>query len=204
MTSWSRRPPSRPHSGVVARIQPVDPGATPDKVREALDNLPPLNIFRTLAHAETAFRPFLRFGGAVLGRMQLDPVVRELVILVVAREAEAEYEWIQHVAIAKAVGASDAQIEALRAGDDAADAFDDAQGAAIELAAAVVRGPRVPDELFERVRSQFGEREVVELLLAIGDYWMLARVMTVLEVDLDEPAGDSVLRGRRDRPADGA
>src|SRR3954469_11306256 len=95
------------------RIQPVDPESTSEKVREALDALPPLNIFRTLAHAETVFRSFMRFGGAVLLRMELDPLVRELAILTVAHEAEAEYEWIQHVAIAKQVGASDQQIEEL-------------------------------------------------------------------------------------------
>jgi alkylhydroperoxidase family enzyme len=227
----------------MARIDPVDPTQASDDVREALDDLPPLNIFGTLAHAETAFRPLLRFGGAVLGRMALDPLVRELAILTVAKEAEAEYEWIQHVAIAKAVGASDEQIAALAeadscssegadvriaraaraeaaGGSDAAGAaggsdapedgrdgplpFDSAQQAAIELAAAVVRGPHVSDELFECVRAQFSDREIVELLLAIGEYLMLARVMTVLEVDLDEALGAAVLDGLQDRPADGA
>src|SRR3954463_13935960 len=142
----------------MARIDPIDPSAAPGDVREALDNLPPLNIFRTLAHAETAFRPFLRFGGAVLGEMELDPIVRELAILTVAKEAEAEYEWVQHVAIGKAVGVSDAQIKALAEADscstegadvriaaaaDGSGAFDSAQQAAIELAAAVVRGPHI-------------------------------------------------------------
>src|SRR3954447_1729337 len=107
------------HDGM-PRIQPIDPAAVPEDVREALENLPPLNIFRTLAHAETAFRPFLRFGGAVLGRMSLDPVVRELAILTVAKEAEAEYEWIQHVEIGKAVGVTDAQIAALAQADSCA------------------------------------------------------------------------------------
>jgi alkylhydroperoxidase family enzyme len=184
----------------MARIAPVDPATAPDEVREVLENLPPLNIFRTLAHAETVLRPFLRFGGAVLGRMSLDPVVRELAILAVAKEAEAEYEWIQHVEIAKAVGATDAQIEALEQGGE--EALDDAQRAAVALAAAVVHSPRVSDELWERVRAQFSDREIVELLLAIGDYLMLARLMTVLEIDLDAPVGDAVLRGRRDRPGD--
>src|SRR5438270_12589295 len=117
----------------MARIQPIDPQQAPDDVRTALENLPPLNIFRTLAHAETAFRPFLRFGGAVLGQMTLDPIVRELAILTVAKEAEAEYEWIQHVAIAKHLGATDAQIAALEAGET--DAFDEAQATAIRFAA---------------------------------------------------------------------
>src|SRR5215218_484515 len=103
----------------MARIQPIDPEQAPDDVRQALDNLPPLNIFRTLAHAETAFRPFLRFGGAILGRMSLNPAVRELAILTVAKEAEAEYEWVQHVAIAKHLGVTDEQIAALAEADSA-------------------------------------------------------------------------------------
>lgn len=203
----------------MARIQPLDPAETPDKVREALENLPPLNIFRTLAHAETAFRPFLRFGGAVLGQMSLDPVVRELAILAVAKEAEAEYEWVQHVAIAKHLGVTDAQIGALAEADacapEGADGriaaasetggiFNGAQQAAIELAAAVVRGPHISDDLYDCIRAQFSEREIVELLLAIGDYLMLARVMTILELDIDEAVGEAVLRGRRDRSADDA
>src|SRR4051794_25847067 len=209
----------------MARIEPIDPAQTADDVRAALENLPPLNIFRTLAHAETAFRPFLRFGGAVLGQMSLDPIVRELAILAVAKEAEAEYEWIQHVAIARHLGVTDEQIDALAESDacapegadariaaaaardgsgDDAGPFSGAQQAAVELAAAVVRGPRISDDLYDCIRAQFSDREIVELLLAIGDYLMLARVMTILELDIDEAVGDAVLRGRRDRPADHA
>jgi alkylhydroperoxidase family enzyme len=196
----------------MARIEPIDPAATPDDVRETLENLPPLNIFRTLAHAQTAFRPFLRFGGAVLSKMSLDPLVREIAILTVAKEAEAEYEWIQHVAIAQHLGATDEQIAALAepgsCAPEAADMrgpdwpFDPAQQAAIHLAACVVRGPHVSNEVWTHVREQFGEREIVELLLAIGEYLMLARVMTVLQIDLDDAVGDAVLRGRRDRPSE--
>lgn len=173
------------------RIQPVDPAAAPEPVREALAHLPDLNIFKTLAHAETAFRPFLRFGGAILGQLELDPKLRELAILQVARDAEAEYEWVQHVAIAGAVGVPDAQIDAVERGD--LDVFEEPERAVLELAAAVVAGPRVPDELFDRVRAHLDERRVVELLLTVGDYLMLARVMTVLEIELDEPAGSAVV-----------
>ena len=64
-----------------------------------------------------------------------------------------------------------------------------------------MRGPRISDDLYECIRAQFSEREIVELLLAIGDYLMLARVMTILDLDIDKAVGDAVLRGRRDRPA---
>ena len=56
----------------MARLPYVDPSSAPPKVREALEQLPPLNIFRTLAHAEEAVRPFLRLGGAILGQGELD------------------------------------------------------------------------------------------------------------------------------------
>src|SRR4051794_2164343 len=101
----------------MARVPYPDPGSLPERNREVLDALPPLNIFRMLAHAETALRPYLRFGGALLADLQLDPVARELAILQVARLFDADYEWIQHVAVGHAVGVTDAQIEALERGD---------------------------------------------------------------------------------------
>lgn len=190
----------------MARIAPVDPATASDEVHEALAALPELNIFRTLAHAETAFRPALRVGGAVLTRLELDPVLRELAILTVAREAEAKYEWIQHVAMAKQVGVTDEQIEALadpdRCSSEGADGravasapFDERQATAIDLAACVVRGPRVSSALWDRVRGRFSDREIVELMIAVGYYLMLARLMTVIEIDLDEPAPDGSVTG---------
>src|SRR5881227_4216823 len=101
----------------MARVPYPDPAALSERNQQVLANLPPLNVFRMLAHAETAFRPYLRFGGALLADLQLGPVPRELAILQTARVFEADYEWIQHVAIGRAVGVTDEQIAALRAHD---------------------------------------------------------------------------------------
>src|SRR4051794_25598843 len=102
----------------MARLPYVDPATAPEPVREALDAAPPLNVFRMVAHAETAFRPWMRFGGALLGAAQLDAVLRELAILRVARLTPgADYEWVQHVPIALTCGATDEQIAALATGD---------------------------------------------------------------------------------------
>jgi hypothetical protein len=87
----------------MARLPYVDPATAPPRVRQALELVPPLNVFRTMAHADTAFRPWLRWGGTLLGDLELDPVLRELAILHVARlTPHAEYEWVQHVPIALA------------------------------------------------------------------------------------------------------
>ena len=50
-------------------------------------------------------------------------------------------------------------------------------------------GPRVTDQTFASLKQHLSDREVVELLMTIGEYWMLARVMTVLGVDVEPPAG---------------
>src|SRR3954470_4302796 len=154
----------------MARIPYPEPGDLPDKVREALDRLPALNVFRMLAHAETAYRPYLRFGGALLADLQLDPLVRELAILRTAQVIGAEYEWVQHVPIGKAVGMTDAQLLALELEDDTAEPFDARQSAVLRFTAAVAREPRPSDELFAELRAQLPDREIVELLLVVGSY----------------------------------
>src|SRR3979409_1117719 len=93
----------------VARLPYVDPASASPEIREPLEALPPLNIFRTVAHADTAVRPLLRLGGAILGQGELDPRRRELAILRTAAVTGAEYEWIQHESIARGLGASDEQ-----------------------------------------------------------------------------------------------
>src|SRR5205823_1640566 len=43
------------------------------------------------------------------------------------------------------------------------------------------------EDAFDALARHVGAREVVELLMVIGQYMMLARVMATTEIDLDEP-----------------
>ena len=110
---------------------------------------PILNIFRAMSHSPEAMLRFMRFGSYFLEQGKLDPKLRELAILRVARRAGAEYEWVQHVVIARAVGVTDAQIEALERGDDAADCFDDGDRLLLAFTDDVVRDGRPPREKLE-------------------------------------------------------
>src|SRR5207244_8544514 len=134
----------------VARLPYVEAKDAPEPVRDALERLPPLNIFKLLANAETCFRPFMRLGQAILTQQELDPLLRELAILQTARLTPAEYEWVQHVEIAKAVGASDEQVRAVKNGEIAAGCFDTDQRLVLELTTQIVREARPSDELFDR------------------------------------------------------
>src|SRR5277367_4405361 len=102
----------------MARIPPLPLDAAQPAVRTALERLPPLAVFATVANAQGSFVNWLRFGGDCLNGELFDPVLRELAILRVARMTRgAGYEWAQHVPILLAVGGSAEQVAALEADD---------------------------------------------------------------------------------------
>ena len=188
----------------MARLPYVDPERATEHVREVLERMPPLNVFRMMANAETAFRPWMRWGGVLLNDLALDPVLRELAILHVARlTPHADYEWVQHVPIARSVGATEEQIAAIERGDVDAELFTDEQRAVLRFTTEVVRDARASDETFAAVSDTLTPREIVELLMVIGQYMMLARVMATSDMEIDEPADPRRARRRPSPPRDG-
>jgi 4-carboxymuconolactone decarboxylase len=177
----------------MARLPYADPLTASPVVREALEALPPLNIFAMLAQADSAFVPYLGFAGSLLAQLELDPKLRELAILLVAARTGAEYEWVQHVGISRALGILDEQISAVERGELQAGCLDlDAQ-AVLRFAAEALESPRVSDATFAALSDRLPPRQIVELLLVIGSYHMLARVMTTLDIDIDLAVGSTIL-----------
>lgn len=183
----------------MARLPYVDPESAPEPVREALERVPPINIFRMMANAETAFRPWLAFGGALLSSLELDARLRELVILHVGRLSGAEYEWVQHVPIAQAVGASEEDVAAIERGDLDAGCLGPDVRAALRFTTEVVNEVRASDESLAALREHLSPREVVELLLVIGQYMLVARVAETAGIEIDE-GGPAVARAATREP----
>jgi alkylhydroperoxidase family enzyme len=174
----------------MARVPYLTPDTAPPAVAESLAKAPQLRVIGMLANAETAFRPWLKFSGTLLTKLALDAGLRELVILQVGRLTGARYEWDQHVPIALAVGITQAEIDALEAGD--LSAFSGAARAVLDYAAAFIAN-EVTDSLHAALAGHLSDREVVELCLVAGHYLMLARTMTALQIDPDPPAGPDEL-----------
>jgi alkylhydroperoxidase family enzyme len=183
----------------MARLPYADLDAVHERVRAAYDAIPnKLNLYRMLAHAERNFSPFTRLGGTILERQKLAPRLRELAILFVARESGATYEWAQHVPIARRTGVSEAQIEALARGEPETADFAEVERCVLRFAAEVVHDVRASDEALAALRAHLGTREVVELVLAVGYYMMVARVLETTGVDLEAHARPAarLLEGR--------
>ena len=79
-----------------------------------------LNIFSTLAHHPKLLKRWMVFAGHILGKSSLPPRKREILILRIGWLCRAEYEWGQHVLIGREAGLSDAEIERIKGGANAA------------------------------------------------------------------------------------
>ena len=93
------------------RIPPPDADSLPDEIKRVLASLPPLNLFKVVANAPASFKPFLELGGAILFKSEFDARKREIAILRVAHVTRSNYEWVQHVALARHAGVTDEEIE---------------------------------------------------------------------------------------------
>lgn len=176
----------------MARIPYVDPEQAPPSMREALDVVPPLNVFRMLAHTESAFWPYVDYNAVLLAKLELSPVLRELAILRVAALDRCDYERIHHEAIARKVGASEEQVAAAVDPGAAGDGID---SLVYRFTTEMVHDNRGAAETTAELYAAIGARQMIELVMAITHYHGLAALVATLELDVEEPDGLSVLAG---------
>ncbi|MCW3017899.1 MAG: hypothetical protein JWN10_207 [Solirubrobacterales bacterium] len=180
----------------MARLPALDPADAEPQVRSALERLPPLAVFATVANAQGTFVNWLRFGGDCLDARWFDPVLRELAILRVARLTPgAEYEWVQHVPILLAVGGTQEHVAALEADDLEADALGEDGRLVVRFTTQVVRDATPDESTFASMSARFTPAQITQLLLVIGQYMMVARVMATAQLEVDAVLGADVLAG---------
>jgi alkylhydroperoxidase family enzyme len=171
----------------MARIPYPDIDALPDEVRAFAGRIRPmLNVYRMLPHAETSLYGFMKLGNALLFKADLDPVLRELVILRVGHLCKADYEIHQHVVVARHVGVPDAKIAAAGDGPDSV-VFSDFERAVLRFTDEVVRDVKASDAAYEAVAAHLSHRALAELLLTIGFYMMVCRFLENLEIEIEGP-----------------
>ena len=158
----------------------------------------PLKLFRMVAHAESAYAPWLQYGGTLLTRLELDPLLRELAILQVAQLVGSRYEWVQHDPIARAVGATAAQVDAIHSGRDDDPSFDADQALVLRVTRTTVTEGAASEEQVAELEQRRGARQVVELLLVIGNYTAIAMLIASTGLEPDPPLDANQLTRARD------
>ena len=126
-------------------------------------------------------------GAAVRYGTSLPPRSRELAILVVAAKRKAQYEWWAHAKIALKEGLPDHIIESVRSGKPP-ELPDPAESVVYRFVRESMEKNSVSDDLYAEAVQRLGETGVVELVILVGYYNMIAMVLNVFKVPL--PAGE--------------
>jgi AhpD family alkylhydroperoxidase len=168
------------------RITPIVPGTRPElaeierAIRAARGGIP--TLYQVLLASPPVAEGWERLLTAIRQRTAVPPDLRELVILRIAVLNRAGYEFEAHVPHALAAGVTQEKIAALR-GRDALNQLTPVERLVIELADAMTRDIEVPDALWERLRAQFDDQQLVELVATVASYNMVSRLLVALCIE---------------------
>ena len=168
------------------RIHPAPPPYTPE-IQAAFDRImppgmPPLKLFRSMAHNPRVLQRFL--AGGLLDRGSIGLRERELLILRSTALCGAEYEWGVHVAgFNGKAGFSPQQLADTCAANTDASLWSDAEQALLALADSLHSSSTVDDGLWQRLSEHYREEQLIECLLLVGFYHAVSFMVNGLRVE---------------------
>ena len=117
----------------------------------------------------------------------IDPRLREMVILLTARHFRQDFEWVTHEGPARDAGVPPATIDAIRMGTMPPSLASD-ESVIVELCAVLFADGRVPDALYTRALGVLGEPGLIDVVCAVGYYTTLALIMNATGTRLPDGA----------------
>jgi alkylhydroperoxidase family enzyme len=149
---------------------------------EELWGTPP-NLYRCLGNHPKLVAAWTEFSKTLRYDTRTPRALRELVILRGAQLMRSEYEWAQHVGMARKAGVREAQIARLNSWSSSGE-FDAKERAALALAEAVTLG-KVSDQVQAEALQHFDMHDYVELCIVAAFYAMVGRMLDAMGVPLE-------------------
>jgi alkylhydroperoxidase family enzyme len=185
------------------RIAPFEPPYD-DELAEQLQkwmppgsSFEPLKLFRTLAHNRELFSRMRPLGSGILGRTStITPQEREIVIDRTCARCNCEYEWGVHVtAFGNLLAIPPEKLE----GTVTAHA-DDARWTAresllIRLVDELCDTSTISDETWDKLTKHYSDVQLIELVIIVGWYHVIAFVNNALKIELEDWAARFSLNG---------
>ena len=148
-------------------------------------NTPMPNSFRALMNSPKAAEAVGQLGEYLRLRTTLDPVVREIAIISVARHTNSDYEWAHHEPIAREVGVRSQVIDSIRTGR-APMGIPAKEGVFAQAAKELVLSGDLTDRTFQAIEHLLGPQAVVEFVTLVGYYAMLSVALRALGVEIED------------------
>ena len=110
---------------------------------------------------------------------------RELAILRVGWLTQAPFEWGEHVTIGKQIGISDDEIARVKQGSSAP-GWSDRERAIVAAVEELIGDAMISDETWAVLAEEFDERQLIELVMLVGQYQTVAYYQNSLRLPMRE------------------
>lgn len=162
-----------------------------DRIRKDR-NIPNVPLqFRALLHSPKAAGYLTSMGAQLRFQSAMPENLKELAIILIARELNSAIEWTGHAVLAAKAGVSAASIEAVRTRKAPAGLTGDEQ-VITRFAHELLRNKAVSDDAFAAVHKLLGTKGVVDLTLTCSYYTGLCLAQIALKLEM-EPGRVSTL-----------
>ena len=128
-------------------------------------------------------KAFLTFNNHLF-RSTLSDRVREMVTVRVGWLRRGEYEWAQHVAMARAAGMSEEEISAISEGPGW-QGWSPLEAALLRAVDEMVADRYISDETWQALAKQLDRKELMDLVFTVGTYDLLAMAFNTFGLELD-------------------
>ena len=149
---------------------------SPDKI---------FNIIKTLIGYPELFKAWLGFANHVMFNSSLPPRDREIVILRIGWLCQSGYEFGQHIIIGRDAGLNDGEIKAIAEGDSAQN-WSEAERSLIRATDELHADAFIGDATYAELQEHFDEKQILDLIFAVGQYNMVSMALNTIGVQLDD------------------
>jgi 4-carboxymuconolactone decarboxylase len=150
---------------------------------EAARKVPVFGPFEPLMHSPEVMSQARAMGDYLRYKSAIGNTLSELVILVTAREWTQDYEWYVHYPIALKAGIRKEIADAIADGRRPASMNTDEE-IVYDFASELLKNKQISDATFERAKSRFGTRGVVDMTGIVGYYTFLAMQLNAAQYQL--------------------
>jgi len=165
------------------RVEYLDASKFTHEQREQFDRVP-INLTRMLLHCPVPMVQSLLDFALSFRTGNLDPKIRELVILRMATLHGSSYELKHHLPAAKMVRWTEIEISAITSAQPSG--LDQKHSVMIQMVDECSQFGKVSDSTFEKASKIFSAPEIAEATLLAGLYEMLACFLKTMGVDMDQ------------------
>jgi 4-carboxymuconolactone decarboxylase len=154
-----------------------DRGTTPGASLAGLQGPSGVQLYTKAAEHLTALNRYLRFQAG------FTPRIREIAILITAREMDSQFEWVAHEPEALKEGVPQAVVDVIKY-RRSTEGLDETDAIVIELGRQLWRDHKVSSATFARAKELFGPNKLVDLVLLMGNYAGTAALLTAVDMQL--------------------